>query len=243
MIKRILLTVISITFIFWNTYAQGFAFGVKGGLTASFQKWNNYQKDPLYAYHGIAFIESTPEDVRFAIFAQAGYHVKGSALRNRNFTNPFSGNVFRPPTRKFEFRNISLTLGGKQKYSWGADHKMYYLFGVRGDYTLNTNFEQYESLNTFFNTLYYPDDAFVRKWNYGVTVGGGFEFTMSEHIATLIEFTVNPDFSRQYFQPLTENVYDPYTGMNRTLNETVIKNTTFEVTLGIRFLRKIEYID
>ncbi len=223
--------------------AQGSFFGVKGGLTAGFQKWNNYERDPLFAFHGIVFIESASEDNRFSVFAQGGYHVKGSAIRNRNFFNPINGQIVRPPTTKFEFRNLSLTLGGKQKFDMGVDHKMYYLFGIRGDYTLNTNFEQYEDINTFLNGLFYPDDAFLRRWNYGVTIGGGFEFFLSEYVATILEFTVNPDFSRQYLQPLIPNVYDPYTGVNRDLNETSIRNTTFEISLGFGFLRKIEYID
>jgi hypothetical protein len=224
-------------------YSQSYAFGVKGGLTTSFQKWNNFERDPLFAYHAIAFIESAPEDNAFAVFAQAGYHVKGSAIRNRNFVNPINGDIFRPPTRKFEFRNISLTLGGKQKYDWGVNNKFYYLFGFRGDYTINTNFDEYRSINDALNTLFYPIDEFVRRWNYGATVGGGAEFPVSDYISVIIEFTVNPDFSRQYFQPPVQNVFDPYTGQSRTLRETEIRNVTFEVSVGLRFLHEIEYID
>lgn len=223
--------------------AQSYAFGVKGGLTAGFQKWNNYDKDPLYAYHSIIFIESAPEDNQFAVFAQAGYHVKGSAIRNRNFFNPINGNIVKPPTQKFLFNNVSLTLGGKQKYNWGVNNKFYYLFGFRGDYTINTNFEEYEEINQAFNSLFYPDDAFVRKWNYGATIGGGVEFPLSDYVAVLLEFTVNPDFSRQYFQPPIENVFDPYTGQNRALREAEVRNTTFEISVGFRFLHEVEYID
>lgn len=227
----------------FTSYSQSYAFGVKGGLTASFQKWNNFERDPLYAYHGIAFIESAPEDNEFALFAQAGYHVKGSAIRNQNFFNPINGQIFRPPTRKFEFRNISLTLGGKQKYDWGVNNKFYYLFGFRGDYTVNTNFEEYAAINEALNTLFYPIDNFLRRWNYGATVGGGAEFPVSDYISAIIEFTVNPDFSRQYFQPPVPNVLDPYTGQTRTLRETEIRNVTFEISVGLRFLHEIEYID
>ncbi len=230
--------------IFTNiSFAQSYAFGVKGGLTASFQKWNNYERDPLFAYHGIVFIESAQEENKVAVFAQIGYHVKGSALRNRNFFNPINGQTFRPPTTKFLFNNISLTLGGKQKYDWGESNKMYYLFGLRGDFTISTNFDQYESINRMFNTLYYPDDSFVRKWNYGATLGGGFEFAITDYVAGIVEFTVNPDFSRQYFQQPIPNILDLRTGQNRTLRETEIRNTTFEITVGLRFLHEIEYID
>ncbi len=241
--KKYLLTIISIIFFTATSQAQGYYFGVKGGATIGIQKWNNYEKDPLIAYHGIIFIETASEGNQFALFAQTGYHVKGSALRNRNFYNPISNTTVKPPTQKFEFKNISLTLGGKQKFNLGESSKMYYLFGIRGDYTIKTNFDQYKSINTTFNTLYYPDDSFVKKWNYGVTVGGGFEFAFSDYISALIEFTVNPDFSRQYFQEPIDNIYDPYTGQFRRLNQTEIRNTTFEISLGLIFLHRIEYVD
>jgi len=241
--KKYLLILLSSFFLIPSGNSQSYAFGVKGGVVTSFQKWNNYDRDPLFAFHGIAFIETAPEDNKFALLAQLGYHQKGSAIRNQNFFNPINGQIVRPPTTKFIFNNLSLTLGGKQKYDWGANNKMYYLFGFRGDYTIDTNFDQYASINAAFNTLFYPDDAFVRKWNYGATIGGGFEFPISDYIATVIEFTINPDFSRQYFQQPIENVLDPYTGQNRTLRETEIRNTTFEITVGFRFLHEIEYID
>lgn len=223
--------------------AQSYAFGLKGGSTTGFQSWNNYDRDPLFSYHMIAFIESAPEGNEFAVFAQAGYHVKGSAIRNQNFFNPINGNITRPPATKFNFNNASLTLGGKQKYDLGVNSKMYYLFGLRGDYTISTNFDQYEAINTALQSLFYPDDAFVRRWNYGATVGGGLEFPLSDYVSALVELTVNPDFSRQYFQPPIPNVPDPFTGQNRTLRETEIRNTTFEITVGFRFLHEIEYID
>ncbi len=228
-------------FIFTQINAQSYAFGAKGGLSTGFQKWDNFDRDPLFAYHGIAFIETAPEDNKFAVFAQIGYHVKGSAIRNRNFVNVNTGVISKPPTRKFEFRNISLTLGGKQKYDWGAANKFYYLFGFRGDYTINTNLNLYEDFNGIYPI--YPFDAFVRKWNYGATIGGGIEFPVSDYVSALVEFTVNPDFSKSYRQPPILNVYDPFTGSNRTFSEREITNTTFEITVGFRFLHEIEYID
>lgn len=241
--KKLLSLAYCLLLISTSLLAQSYAFGVKGGLTTGFQKWNNFQRDPLYAYHGVAFIESAPEDNAFAVFLQAGYHIKGSAIRNQNFISPINGDIFRPPTQKFEFRNISLTLGGKQKYDFGVNNKMYYLIGIRGEYTINTNFDQYASINQAFNTLFYPDDSFVRKWNYGATVGGGFEFPISDYISTIIELTVSPDFSRQYWQQPIPSVYDPISGQNRTLRETEVRNTVFEISVGFRFLHEIEYID
>lgn len=222
------------------SFGQSYAFGVKGGLTGGFQKWDNFERDPLFSYHGIAFIETAPEDNAFAIFAQLGYHVKGSAIRNQNFVNIQTGAITRPPTTKFKFNNISLTVGGKQKYDWGANNKFYYLFGFRGDYAISTNLDQYEDFNSRYPI--YPFDAFVRKWNYGATVGGGIELPVSDYVSAIVEFTVNPDFSRSYRQPALINIPGP-DGNNRTFQEREITNTTFEITVGFRFLHEIEYID
>ena len=223
--------------------AQNSAFGIKGGPTLGVQKWNGFQQDPLIKYHAIAFIESADEEDQFSVFAQAVYHLKGSAIRNRNFFSPINGQFYRPPAQQFIFHNISLTLGAKRKYDFGVRNKMYYLFGIRGDYTLTTNLDKYRELNELNNSLFFPDEFFVRNWNYGVTLGGGFEFPFSDLVGGMLEFTVNPDFSYQYKQPQIPNVYDPYTGQTRALGERLIRNVTFEMTLGIRFMRIVEYID
>ncbi len=223
--------------------AQSYAFGLKGGPTIGMQNWNGFQRNALFAYHGIAFIESAPEENAFAIFAQLGYHMKGSAIRNQIVANIFNNQIERLPPQRFEFQTISLTLGGKQKYDFGLNNKAYYLLGIRGDYTVGTNLKEYEFFSSFLNTLIYPIDGFVQKFNYGATVGGGLEFPFSEFIAGLVEFTVNPDFSYQYRQPQINAVYNPYTNNNETIGERLIRNVTFEITIGIRFLHKIVYVD
>lgn len=225
-------------------WAQGFAFGAKGGLTLGVQDWNGFEQDPLFKYHGILFIESLTEDTGLALFAQAGYHVKGSAIRNQIAFGVLNSNqVFRLPPREFQFKNISLTAGVKKKYDIGGNKKAYYLFGLRGDYTVGTNLEQYELFTELYNTLIFPINGFVQEFNYGATVGGGLEFPIAELVGTVLEFTVNPDFSYQYRQPQINSVYNPYTGNNSSIGERLIRNLTIEVTAGFRFLRKIEYID
>jgi len=79
--------------------------------------------------------------------------------------------------------------------------------------------------------------------NYGATVGGGWEFEFSELIGGLIEFTINPDLSNQYEQQAIPNVIDPFTNQPITLRERRVRNLTFEVKFGLRFMRKVEYID
>lgn len=226
--------------------AQSYAFGLKGGLTVGSQRWSDFERDPSYKMHGIAFIESADEENNFSIFAQGGYHIKGSAMRNRTFQNPINGDLFRPPAYEFLFRNISVTVGGKQKFPFTGAGKLYYMLGVRGDYTLSTNLAQYNDFNEQ-NPAYaifpFDDREFIREFNYGLTLGGGMELPFTELVGMILELTVNPDFSLQYQQPAIPNVTDPFTGTQRTLPERKVRNLTLELTLGFRFLHKIEYID
>lgn len=232
--------------------AQGYAFGIKGGLTVGMQRWDeSFQREPLFRYHAIIYTESLPEDEKFALLAQLGYHVKGSTMRTYRTVFEFppgSGNfqTFPGTTVPFEFRNISLTLAGKRKYDFGIDKKAYYMLGIRGDYTLSTKLRPDFVDETSLYTRIYPFEEFVRKINYGATFGGGIEWMFSEYIGGLLEFTVNPDFSFQYKQPAIPNVRNPNPGFGSstiTIPERQIRNVTFELTLGFRFLHKIEYID
>lgn len=227
----------------------GYFFGIKGGLTIGQQQWNSFERDPLLAYHGIVFIESLPESGRFSLLAQAGYHVKGSSIRSRNFVSGISGNILRAPAETFEFYNVSLTLGAKQVFSFTpTGGGLYYLIGVRGDYTLDTNLDRYDvlgdpSVNRL--RLFYPIETyeFINRFNYGLTAGGGIQLLLSEFVGANLEFTVNPDFSVQYRQPAISNITNPFNGQPMTLQEREIRNLTFELTVGLRFLRKIIYVD
>ncbi len=222
----------------------GYFFGVKGGLTIGQQQWNNFQREPLFSYHGIGFIETLPEEGRFALFAQLGYHVKGSRIVQRNVLNPISGNIFRAPAESFEFNNLSLSIGGKQTITFTPIANIYYLLGVRLDYTVSTNLDEYNTVNQQFR-LFYPieDNQFLRRINYGVIAGGGFEFPWNERVAGVLEFTINPDFSLQYMQPQIDNIIDPFTSGTTSIPERNIRNLTFEITAGFKFLRKIVYLD
>jgi hypothetical protein len=232
-------------------FTQSTAFGIKGGLTAGRQRWdNNFERDMLLRYHGIAFIESVGEDSRFSLFAQGGYHIKGSAIRTpRGTITGSGGSIFSIPAQQvsFEYRNISLTVGAKQRLDLDlGEKKVYYLLGIRGDYTLSTQLGPRVPNQYDIYTVYYPIPEFVRKINYGLTVGGGIEVPFSELVGALLEFTVNPDFSFQYNQPPLENIINPNPFAPRgniTLPERRSTNLTFEVSLGFRFLRKVIYID
>lgn len=230
-----------LSFLFLTSYAhsQGTVFGLKGGPTIGIQQWNGFERQPLIKYHIAGFIESASEADDYSIFLQVGYHIKGSSLRNRNLFN----SNFNLNARDFQFRNISLILGGKQKFEMG-ENRGYYHLGVRLDYTISTNLEAYRDFN-LQNPAFaiYPFPGGVNNWNYGFTAGAGIEFPFSELVKGFLEFSIHPDFSRQYAQPQIPNIRNPYTGQNTTIPERIIRNITFEVSAGIRFWRKVEYID
>lgn len=203
-----------------------------------FQRWNAIDQQPLFAYHGLAFIETLDE--YNVLFARAGYHLRGSAIRNVRF-NLQGGGTFNLPTRDFQFRNAVAAIGFKKKFDVPTG-KAYYLLGMRGEYTINTNLRQLQEANQFL--FFLPDDGFVQRFNYGASFGGGLEFPFSNLIEGVLELSLHPDFSRQYRQPALPNVPNPtMPGQNITIPEREIRNVTVELTLGIRFKRIIEYID
>jgi hypothetical protein len=229
-------------FIFsFHSDAQSKAYSFKGGLSLGVQTWNNFDRDPLFKYHGMVAIENADETEQFSVFAQAGYHVRGSAIRSNNLIDRFNGDVFRAPTQEFRFNNIVLALAGKKRQQMNGDTKLYYYFGLRGEYTLSTNLDDYSETNIRVGG-FFPEDQFVQKFNYGAIVGGGFEFPFTELVEGILEFSVNPDFSLQYRQP-SVTVWDPFIGNNRQLGERTIRNISFEITLGLRLKHIIEYID
>lgn len=224
--------------------AQSYYFGLKGGPSVGYQKWETFNQSPLVSYHIATFIESYSEENPLnALFAQIGFHNRGSALRGAGGYT-LNNEYFRLPTKNFVFSNLSLALGAKRKQELTNKLKSFYSFGLRGEYTLKTNLDLYTSANTSFSYYYYPDNNFVNKFTYGAQVGGGLEFIFSELAEGLFEITINPDLSNQYDQPQIGSVIDPYHPSNTiTLDRRRIKNTTVEITFGLRFMRKVIYLD
>lgn len=234
--KIALLTLFVLSFMFAEAQG-GSAFGVKGGLTLGTQKWNDIDQGPLFTWHGDVYVESLAEDNSFAFIAQLGYHKRGSARRNqRIFTQ--NSNFF-TINQSFEFNNISLMLGAKQKFDFREGSKFYYLFGLRGEYTVSDNLAQFQEINP----LFYPFPEGVRKLNMGLTIGGGIEMMFSQLVGGFLEFSVAPDLTAQYKQQEIPFVTNPFTGNPQTIGERTIRNLSFEVTVGIRLLRIVEYID
>lgn len=238
-IKKISAFILFLSFCISIQAQEGSAFGVKGGFTIGTQKWNNLDQGPLFTWHGDVYVESLSEGNNFALIAQLGYHNRGSARRNqRIFTQ--NSNFF-TINQSFEFNNISLMLGAKQKYDFQNNGKFYYQLGLRGEYTIGDNLNEFAD----FCPGYYPLEGFVREWNFGLTAGGGIEFMFSELFGGFLEFNVLPDLTAQYKQPQIGNVpscFNPQ-GNSTTIGERTIRNLSFEISVGIRLLRVVEYID
>lgn len=222
--------------------SQSTAFVPGAGLTLCTQRWDNsFDRDPLLKYHFVLGIESVNnEDDRSALLAQFGYHVKGSANRIRYFVPNGPNVVFK---EEFLFRNLSLLLAAKQKFDIGGNRKLFYAGGVRGEYTLSTNLKDLVDNNPFLVT-FYPQDAFVRRWIFGISVGGGVEWMFRDLVGVQLNVWVHPDATLQYNQPPIPNVINPnFPGTTTTIPERRIRNVALEATLGLRLLRKVEYID
>jgi hypothetical protein len=242
MVKKILVVIV---FGFWINIclSQSYYFGIKGGPSVGYQKWETYNQSVLLTYHVYTFWESYSEDNPLnALYANFGYHNRGSALRGSGFV--YAGEYFRMPTQKFIFSNLSLALGAKRRQNLTRKMNSFYAFGLRADYNIHNNLREYAKINSYISSPYFPVNAYVNKFTYGAQVAGGIELVFSELLEGIFEISVNPDLSNQYDQPELYGVYNPYEPSNTiTLPRRRIKNTTVEITFGLRFMRKVIYID
>ncbi len=221
--------------------AQSTAYVVQFGPTAGLQKWDNSSgREPLLQYHAALSMESiNNEDNKSSFLMQLGYHVKGSATRYR-FYNINSGAPGRTVSEQFKFNNISFLLGAKQRFKESASgNSRYFYFGaIRGDYTYSTNIDNLHSGTC--NPGYYPFMLGVQRWMAGFSVGGGMEFDFSELIGGQIQLSVNPDVTPQYRQNPIKDVIDTcFHGPSFDIPERRIRNTTVELSIGLRLLRKV----
>jgi hypothetical protein len=243
---RILVFISLITFCLTPGNTQGVAFGLKGGPTMAFQKWDSSEREALFAYHMIASVESLAEEGEVSIFAQAGYHNRGSAIRIRRFQfndiTTGAPRTFNGRTTKYDFQNVALSIGVKQRFS-AAVGNLYYLFGLRGEYNLNNSLDQFLDLPLSVQSGF-PSEPGVNDFTFGFIFGGGFELPLSDFIDATIELTINPDFTKQYVQPAFSGAFNPFTGNNdRNIPELNIRNNSIELTIGFRFKRVVEYVD
>jgi len=217
---------------------QGYWFGVKGGLAMNNQSWGSgtsnfgINRSALFTLNGDIFTETLDEDKKGALYAQLGFHTRGSALRYYSNFYDFNTNV------KYKFQNIVLELGAKKSLEISEKLSTYFILGIRGEYTVGNNLGSVTS----FGELVSPD--YIRKFNYGVTFGGGFEQVVSELSNIFVEFSIQPDLSFQYEQFPIENIRNPWVPNERiNLPLTQVRNLSIEAKVGIKFLRKVIYID
>ena len=217
-----------------SVYGQGNVFGPKGGLSIGLQSWSAAQNRPLLSYHGDIYIEGYREGAATTLFAQAGIHNRGSG--RRVFITQSGSATSQVFNQSIVFTNASVLIGGKKRLSLGGDKIPYYSFGLRADYTVADNFADFEVY-----AGYLPVSGFISEFNYGVTLAAGYEFPFSEFVGGLIEVSVSPDLSYQYDQP--QNIAITTNGAALTLQRQQVRNLSLELTVGLRFLHKVVYID
>jgi hypothetical protein len=242
---RIIFGIILTAIFYGETTAQSTAFVLKTGLSIGAQKWDNsLDREFLWRYHAALAVESiNNEDDRLSIYSQIGYHVRGSAVRFQYYdlSSGFLGGQFRQP---FEFNNLSLQIGAKFRKPMGQQNNRFFYFGgLRGDYNLSTNLEELQSIYVC-NAGAIPLESGVVKWLFGLSAGGGIEWAFSELVGGQIEFSIHPDITPQYRQQAIPNVIDPCNpGYSYTIPERRIRNTTLEISFGLRLLRKVVYVE
>lgn len=213
------------------SFSQSFMFGPKFGGSLGTQSWSGIERNTLIAFHGAMYMESWKEDSKASFFGQLGYHQRGSSQRTFNFVGSTNSS-------SFVFNNAVLAFGAKNRFNTYNINKPYYMIGLRLEYTLSTNLDQYLIYGGYF-----PLDPFVNKFNYGAMAGIGYEMQFSEFVGAFVEASIAPDISLQYEQPALSNVLDPISNRARSLPQQTIRNITFEVSIGLRLLRKVEFID
>ncbi len=214
--------------------AQSYYFGLKGGPSIGTQKWNGFGgREPLVRYHAIAFIESFNNSSNSSLFLQAGYHVRGSALRVYAYYDPVTMRDYKSRTSNMQFKNVSLSAGAKRRFDFGTGNA-YYMIGLRGEYTVETKMGGY--LQVY--------EGLENKFLFGALFGGGYELPFGKFVSGILEFSVSPDFSKQiYLAPQATGFVDQNSGNEIILREQNVSNVSFEISLGLRFLREITYYD
>lgn len=226
----------------------GYFYGIRGGLSLGSQDWSDIETELNFGLHGDLFVETLSPNSPFTFWAQLGYHQRGSRLSQRRVLTT-QGNQLRLPADNFQFNNLVLAAGGKQIVRFVGLADLYYLLGVRAEYNLSTNLGEYDPVSSGQSGLLqlpnYPIDSyeFINRFVYGVTVGGGLNYPLSEKLGGFVELSIQPDLNFQYNQGAIPNVANPAGPGNRTLRERAIRNVSVELSVGLRLLRQWTYVD
>jgi len=207
-------------------YDYGTYIGVKGGLSLTNQVWQSQVTTDIIFAPGVdIFSESYDAFSYSSLYAQLGYHQRGSGL-GFSLSQRFA---------TYRFHNISLELGGKRIVIDKETYDGYWLIGIRGEYTVGTNLSSVRG-TSIFNIV---DDEFVRKFNYGLSVGGGFERELDHQQVVFVELVFSPDLSAQYDQPFQlgpiENPFN--TAQPIFIDPQKVRNYSLELKVGYKWLR------
>jgi len=201
-------------------------YGVKGGLGINNQNWDRGVNTGLIFTPLIdVFAESYDPGSLSRLYAQIGFHQRGSALGAFGFRR----------IATYTYSNVVVELGGRRQAFENDTYIGYYLLGLRGEYTLASNVGETQSLYNL------TDEAYLRRFNYGATVGGGFEYDLGDGTSVFLEVTFNPDLSAQYDQPV--NLIFPNPNAGQSQNQFVnipaqrVRNYSLEVKVGYKWLR------
>lgn len=215
-------------------------FGLKLGPAIGFQKWNYFQRSPLFKYHAGLWMETSHDDDPSSIYTEIGYHIRGSAIR---YTVPFTfqNQTYTFPSDQFIFRNATIELGFKKKIPKDK-YSAFYAFGLRGEYNLGSNLGVYNRINELLPI--YPFKEGIKKVLLGFSFNGGIDFPFGEYTGGVLEFHISPDLTKQYYSPRIGNIVDIYNpNLTTSIEERSIKNVSIELSLGLYFIRKVVYTD
>lgn len=214
-----------------SAQSQSFWFGPKGGVNIGTQQGGNLGVQPMIGYNLGFFFETYDEgNENGSLYMNVGLHQRGRSTRR--FFSSFQ-NIF-VPSVSYRYNNVQLEVGAKKFYS----EKWFYKAGVRGEYTAFTNLEE---VNNRLISINSPLPDFIRPFTAGITIGGGYQFQIGDLYGISIEGNIMPDFFNQYTAPEIPNIIHPVTGQSVTIRAQEIRNTTLEITVAFRFLRKVIY--
>ncbi|MCC6815046.1 MAG: hypothetical protein IT267_01375 [Saprospiraceae bacterium] len=217
-------------FISFYTFSQTQGYGVRAGVGLSSQKWQGGgQRDPLFTYHGDLYYDSESEKGN-VFYLALGYHLRGSALIFPRYVDQY-GNTQPGGSLGMKFHQIGLEIGVKKAKKFDS-WKALYGFGLRGEYNAKTQISVFQEYNNFIN-----------KATFGLTLSGGVEKNMSKFLVIGLEARVSPDLTRQIFVPQGTLYYDPFTNGVRPGPGESIKNFGIELSLILKFLQIVEYIE
>jgi len=232
--KKYIILAAGMLFFCTGIFAQtGTAYGLKGGLTFSTQKWNGQERELLSAYHGALTMETRDEEMGISLFGDLGWHVKGSRIvfQRSTYLHPVTNQLVELPRRSIRqpFNNISVVVGAKKIVQFTDFINYYFGLGAHVDY--NVSYDVFYGNSAFF-------DQYVNKLTYGGSVVGGFEYTLGDSGIGFVEISFHPDVSKQIDVPGGLTYINPITNEQGTLGKQEVRNTiVLEISIGYKFVR------